>query len=358
MQVMQRIQKESGCRVLLALKGFSTFSVFDEMRPYLAGCCASGVWEARLAREKFGGEVHSYSPAFSRADIPEILELSDHVVFNSINQLQQFQDQTIDAGVEVGLRINPEYSTGSVGMYDPCAAFSRLGARADEIGTTHSDSLLRHLSGFHCHTLCQQTSEPLEKTLGVVEERFGKWLPDLKWFNMGGGHHITRPDYDVDHLIQLIRDFQDRWDLRVYLEPGEAHVYDAGYLVANVLDIVENGTRIAILDVSATSHMPDVLEMPYRPPLEGSGLPGEKAHTYRLGSSSCLSGDIIGDYSFTFPLHVGDRLIFSDQAQYTMVKSTFFNGIRHPAIAAWDPDTGKTEVFREFGYDDFVSRLG
>ncbi len=358
MAIIDRVQRESGCHALLALKGFSTFAAFDTMRPTLAGCCASGLWEARLGREKFGKQVHSYAPAFSPGDMAEIIDHSDHITFNSVHQWATYRGQcSHKPSLKTGLRINPECSTGSVPLYDPCAPQSRLGVKADQLPLP-SDPLLQGITGFHSHTLCQQTTQPLEKTIHAIEERFGRWLPRLDWFNFGGGHHITRSDYDVDHLITLLSDFARKWNLQTYIEPGEAHVYGAGYLVATVLDIVDNDISIAILDVSATSHMPDVLEMPYRPPVTGAGLADEKAFTYRFGSSSCLSGDIVGDYSFDRPLHVGDRIVFEDQAQYTMVKTTFFNGIKHPSIATWDTITGDYQVTRDFTYDDFVSRLG
>jgi len=358
MRLLDYIQQETGCKILLALKGFSTFSAFPHMKPFLAGCCASGVWEARLGREEFGGEVHTYSPAFAPKDMHEILDLSDHVTFNSLNQWKHYRKQILNhprgLDVEFGLRINPEHSTGKYAMYDPCAVGSRLGIRAEQLRGED----LSGLNGFHCHTLCQQTTIPLEATLRAVEEKFGRWLPQMKWFNMGGGHHITRSDYDVEHLISLVNDFQDRWDLQVYLEPGEAHVLSAGYLIASVLDIVDNDKQIAILDVSATAHMPDVLEMPYTPPLANAGKPGEKAYDYRLAAATCLSGDVIGDYSMDQPLEIGDRIVFRDQAQYTLVKTTTFNGIKHPAIALWDAEEAQLEVVREFGYEDFRSRLG
>ncbi|MDF1812208.1 MAG: carboxynorspermidine decarboxylase [Verrucomicrobiales bacterium] len=358
MSILDRVQRESGCEVLLALKGFSTYCAFDEMRPYLAGCCASGLWEARLAREKFGKQVHTYSPAFSDSVIDSIIGYSDHITFNSLSQWNRYRNICREKkSLKCGLRINPECSTGRVPLYDPCAPFSRLGVRAEELALA-GEKVWKGISGLHCHTLCQQTTEPLELTLRRIEEKFGAWLGRLEWFNFGGGHHITREDYDVDHLISLVKEFSERWQLKVYLEPGEAHVLDAGCLVASVLDVIHNGMDIAILDVSATSHMPDVLEMPYRPPVTNSGNPGEFRYTYRLGSPSCLSGDIIGDYSFKKPLKVGDRIVFEDQAQYTMVKTTNFNGIQHPSIAMWDSETGHYEVSRQFTYDDFVSRLG
>ena len=255
--------------------------------------------------------------------------------------------------IEFGLRINPECSTGEVELYDPCSPFSRLGVTARQLDGAD----LSGISGLLCHSLCQQNSEALEITLAAVEKRFARWLPRMRWFNMGGGHHITRPDYDVDHLIQLVRHFREKWDLEVYLEPGEAHVLNAGVLVASVLDLTHNGMDIAILDVSATAHMPDVLEMPYLPPVADSAEPGEKAFTYRLGSSTCLAGDVIGDYSFDQPLEIGDRVVFEDQAQYTMVKTTMFNGVKHPAIATWDAESGELNVVREFRYEDFRDRL-
>ncbi len=358
MRLLQHVQDQAGCKIMLALKGFSTFAAFPHMTPYLAGCCASGVWEARLAREEFNKEVHTYSPAFAPKDIPEILNLTDHLVFNSLNQWNHFRRDIAKhrrgKDIHVGLRINPEHSTAKHSMYDPCAPNSRLGVRADQL----KDQDLSGVSGFLCHSLCQQTSVPLEATIQAIEERFGEWLPQMEWFNFGGGHHITRSDYDVDHLIEIISAFRKRWNLQVYMEPGEAHVLNTGHLIASVLDVVENGKNIAILDVSATAHMPDVLEMPYTPPLAGAAKPGEKAHEYRLAAATCLSGDIIGDYSFDHPLEIGNRIVFTDQAQYTMVKTTTFNGVKHPSIALWDAERGQLDVVREFSYEDFRSRLG
>jgi carboxynorspermidine decarboxylase len=358
MRILDRVQKEAGCEILLALKGFSTISVFPEMRPWLAGCCASGLWEARLAREEFGKQVHTYSPGYSPSTFAEIFELSDHLTFNSLSQWRTFREVCLAYPLKkVGLRINPECSTGPVPLYDPCAPFSRLGVRADELEAA-GDEIFDGLTGLHSHTLCQQTTEPLELTIRAIEKKFGRWLSQLDWFNFGGGHHITRSDYDVDHLIALVKDFAKRWGLRVYLEPGEAHVINAGYLVTTVLDVIENGMDLAIIDISATSHMPDILEMPYRPPLRDAGEPGEKAFTYRLGSPSCLAGDVFGDYSFDHPLKIGDKLVFEDQAQYTLVKTSYFNGIQHPAISIWDSETGEFYVTRIFDYSDFLNQKG
>ncbi len=358
MRILDRVQKEAGCEILLALKGFSTIAVFPEMRQWLAGCCASGLWEARLAREEFGKQVHTYSPGYSPSTFDEILELSDHLTFNSLSQWRTFREVCRAAPAKkVGLRINPECSTGHVPLYDPCAPYSRLGVRAEEIEKA-GDEILEGLTGLHSHTLCQQTTEPLELTIRAIEEKFGKWLSRMDWFNFGGGHHITRSDYDVDHLISLVKSFSKRWGLHVFLEPGEAHVINTGYLVTTVLDVINNGMDLAIIDVSATSHMPDILEMPYRPPLRDAGEPGEKPFTYRLGSPSCLAGDVFGDYSFDKPLKVGDNLVFEDQAQYTLVKTSYFNGIQHPAISIWDSETGEFYVTRKFDYSDFLNQKG
>lgn len=357
MRLLNHIQSEANCSILLALKSFATWSAFDQMSPFLSGCCASGVWEARLGREKFGGEVHTYAPAFTDEDVSELLQITDHLTFNSLSQWFHFRTQVLthkrSRHMKFGLRINPEASTSSYALYDPCAPMSRLGIRSSQL----KGADMAGITGFHSHTLCQQGVDALETTLHAIEEKFSFWLPQLQWINLGGGHHITREDYDVNRLIKVLKRFSGKWNLKVYLEPGEAHVYKAGYLVASVLDIVENEMDIALVDVSATAHMPDVLEMPYRPPLAGSGEAGEKTHTYRIGSTTCLSGDIIGDYSFDQPLKAGDRILFEDQAQYTLVKTTMFNGIKHPAIALWDPDLGELRVVREFGYEDFRSRL-
>ncbi|MEZ5299618.1 MAG: carboxynorspermidine decarboxylase [Verrucomicrobiales bacterium] len=355
--LLRRVQDGSGAKILMALKGFSTFPIFPAIRGSLAGVCASGAWEARLGREEFGKEVHAYSAAFTEEEFAETVPLVQHMTFNSVNQWRQFAPRAIEAGVTCGLRINPEHSTGKVPLYDPCAPGSRLGTRAADMAAAPPGTF-DALTGLHCHTLCEQGSDALEETAAAMEERFARWLPQCRWLNLGGGHHITREGYDIDRLLRVIRRLQDRYGVQIYLEPGEAVVLNTGFLVASVIDIVENAGPIAMLDVSATAHMPDVLEMPYRPEIIGAGEPGEKAHTYRLGGPTCLAGDYVGTYSFDAPLRPGDRLVFTDMAHYTMVKTTMFNGVKHPAVASWDPETGEAKVLRRFAYEDFRARLG
>lgn len=359
--VLGRVQQESGAKVLLALKGFAMWSVFPIAREYLSGITASSVHEARLGREEFGGEVHAYAPAYSEADVAELVTLADHVVLNSVSQLRKFQPLLRQAGVECGLRINPEHREVETELYDPCAPGSRLGVRSSILRAEAPPETLRgQLDGLHFHNLCQKNSDALERTLRAVEERFADYIPLVKWVNFGGGHHVSRPDYDVDRLVRIVRDFSARHGKQVYLEPGEASALNTGFLVSEVLDIVAapaGGLATAILDTSATAHMPDVLEMPYRPEILGAGLPGERAHTYRLGGLTCLAGDVVGDYSFAHPLAPGDRLVFTDMAHYTMVKTTMFNGVRHPSIATFEPDTGVLREVRRFGYLDYKARL-
>lgn len=353
LSILDSVQKRSGARILMALKAFSMWGVFPLISQTLQGVCASSPWEARLGREEFGGEVHSFAAAFKESDVVELLQISNHLVFNSFGQLERFRPLWEKSGVSVGLRVNPEHTEGHTAIYDPCAPCSRLGIpRAEFEGRS-----LSGVEGLHFHTLCEQLFEPLERTARVFEEKFGEFLPGMKWLNLGGGHHITREGYDIDGLVELVRYFREKYNLTVYLEPGEAVAIGTGILVAEVLDVVHNEMAIAILDVSATCHMPDILEMPYRPGITGGFDPGEKAYTYRLGGPSCLAGDIIGDWSFEQPLKVGDRLAFEDMAHYTMVKTTTFNGIQHPHIATWEPETGELKVIRSFGYADFKSRL-
>jgi carboxynorspermidine decarboxylase len=358
LRLLARVQQESGAKILLALKAFSMFSLAPLVSRYLSGTCASGLHEAQLGREEFGGEVHTFSAAFTREDLLQILAISDHVVFNSCDQLDRFEPEIRAAlaarpGLEIGLRLNPEHSEGAVPLYDPCAPCSRLGVVHSEL----RDSSLEHVSGLHFHTLCEQDFPPLERTVRAFEARFADLIPRMKWINFGGGHHITRPGYQIDALIALLRDFQSRWGVQVYLEPGEAIAYHCGVMVAEVLDITHNGMAQAILDTSATCHMPDVIEMPYRPVITGAGDPGEFVHTYRLGGQTCLAGDVIGDWSFPEPLRVGSRIVFEDMAYYTMVKTTTFNGINLPSIAIWNSDSDALRVVRRFGYEDFRNRL-
>ena len=355
LRILDEVQRASGATILLALKGFAMFGAAPLIRKYLKGTCASGPHEAQLGAEEFGGEVHTFAAGFKEADVRACLQWSHHLVFNSFNQWKRFRPlvEASDRPVSIGLRVNPEVSTGRVPLYDPCAPNSRLGILRSEFEGQSLDGI----EGLHFHTLCEQDSDALEATLAGFEERFGDFLPRLKWVNFGGGHHITRPGYDRDRLVRLIRGFRERHGLRVYLEPGEAIALNTGLLVAEVVDILERPLPIAILDTSVTAHMPDVLEMPYRPGIIGGGDPGEKAHTYRLGGLTCLAGDVIGDWSFDQPLRVGDRLAFTDMAHYTMVKNTTFNGIKLPDIATYDPASDSVRVVRAFGYEDYRNRL-
>lgn len=360
-QILGRVQEESGAKVLLALKGFAMWSIFPIAKKYLSGVTASSVAEARLGREEFGGEVHAYAPAYSERDISELIGVADHVVLNSLSQLEKYEPKLHAAGIECGLRVNPEHREVETELYDPCAPGSRLGVRqATLFDPSVPSELLGKLDGLHFHNLCQKNSDALERTLAAVEAHFRPLIERVRWVNFGGGHHITRPDYDVSRLIRLVQDFRHRYGKEVYLEPGEASALNTGFLVSEVLDIVAGppgGLSTAILDTSATAHMPDVLEMPYRPEILGGGPIGEKPYAYRLGGLTCLAGDVIGDYAFDEPLRVGDRLIFTDMAHYTMVKSTMFNGVRHPSIATFDPASGQMTAVRRFGYEDYKTRL-
>ena len=358
LKILADVQARSGAKVLLALKAFSMFSVAPLVKQYLSGTCASGPFEAQLGFEEFGGEVHTYAAAYREQDIDTVLRYSNHVVFNSFSQWQRFKSRALAAKeanskLSFGLRINPEHSEGATPIYDPCAPCSRMG-----IPLAHFEGQsLEGIDGLHFHTLCEQDFAPLARTLDAIESKFGHLLPDLKWVNFGGGHHITREDYQVEALISRIKSFSERYGVQVYLEPGEAIALNGGIFVAEVQDTLRNGMDLAVLDASATCHMPDVLEMPYRPRITGSGEPNEKAYTYRLGGPSCLSGDVIGDYSFDQPLQIGERLMFEDMAIYTMVKNTTFNGIPLPAIVLANSETGQWRVVKAFDYQDFKMRL-
>jgi carboxynorspermidine decarboxylase len=353
LRILLRVQESSGAKVLLALKAFSMWGLAPLVSKYLSGTCASGVHEAKLGREFFGGEVHTYSAAYSEADLREVLKISDHVVFNSPAQWNRFKKVAQQTALKFGLRVNPEHSEGAVALYDPCAPHSRLGTPRAAIQPGDLDGL----SGLHFHTLCEQDLPPLERTIAVFEEKFGDLLEGMQWVNFGGGHHVTRPGYQVEQLIRVLRNFAQRHHVQVYIEPGEAIAYHSGVLVAEVLDVMQNGMPIAILDTSATCHMPDVLEMPYRASIIDAGEPGALPYSYRLGGQSCLAGDVIGDYSFATPLRIGQRLVFEDMAYYSMVKTTTFNGVRLPSIAIWNSASGALRVVREFGYEDFKGRL-
>ncbi|NPA29939.1 MAG: carboxynorspermidine decarboxylase [Epsilonproteobacteria bacterium] len=356
LKVLDRVQKRSGAKILLALKGFALWPTFDLVGRYLHGVCASGLNEARLGRETMNKEVHTYAPAFKEEEIEEIARLSDHLVFNSPAQLRRFKAKAKSANphLSIGLRINPECASAPTDLYNPCAPFSRLGTTL----ANFDPAIVEELDGLHFHALCEQNVDALEAVLGAFEEKFGPYISKMKWINFGGGHHITREDYDVEGLITLIKAFRKRYnDIPAYLEPGEAVGWQTGPLVASVLDIVRNGMAIAILDVSAEAHMPDTLAMPYRAEVRNAGKPGEKPYTYRLGGPTCLAGDIMGDYSFDAPLKVGDKIVFEDQIHYTFVKSTMFNGVQHPALAIWSKEN-KLKIVRTFTYEDFKNRLG
>ena len=364
LKILNRVQRESGAKVLAALKAFSCWSLAPLFKQYLSGTCASGLHEAKLGREEFGGEVHCYSAAYKEADLLEILQVADHVLFNSFSQWSRFKAIALAAKqsrpeLHFGIRINPEHSEGEVALYDPCAPCSRMGVPIAQFeqAVKENPEILEGISGLHFHTLCQQDLPPLQRTLAAVKEKFSQYFDRLEWINFGGGHHISREDYQVDELIEMIKQFNAEFGLQVYLEPGEAVAIRSGVLVAEVLDITWNTMAQAILDTSATCHMPDVLEMPYRADILHAGMPGELAHTYRLGGMTCLAGDVIGDYSFSQPLQVGQRLMFDDMAHYTMVKTTTFNGINLPSIAVWDSRTDELQIVREFGYADFKQRL-
>ena len=350
LEILKSVSEKSGCKILLAQKAFSMFYAYPLMREYLAGTTASGLYEAKL---EFGKETHVFSPAYREKEFDEILKYADDVVFNSPTQFKKFAKKAKAAGKSVGLRINPQCSTQEGhAIYDPCADFSRLGTTLENF----EEELLSELDGLHFHTLCEQGADALEITLKAVEEKFGKYLYQMKWLNLGGGHHITKADYDVDALIRMVRHLKETYDVEVYLEPGEAVVLDAGFLVSQVLEVVHNGMDIAILDTSAACHMPDVLEMPYRPPVKDSGLAGEKACTVRLAGPTCLAGDVMGDYSFDAPLKEGDLVVFEDMALYTMVKTNTFNGMPLPDIV-WRDRNGEMKLVKSFGYEDFKGRL-
>lgn len=353
LEILKDVSERAGCKILLAQKAFSMFYAYPLISKYLAGTTASGLYEARLGKEKFGGETHVFSPAYREDEFEEILKYADDIVFNSPTQVKKYAQKAKSLGKSVGLRVNPECSTQEGhAIYDPCSPGSRLGTTLGNF----DESILPLLDGLHFHTLCEQNSDDLETTAKAFEEKFGKYLKGMKWLNFGGGHHITRKDYDREKLISVVKHFREKYDVEVYLEPGEAVVLNAGFLVSTVLETMNNGMDIAILDTSAACHMPDVIEMPYRPPLMNSGEPNEKAFTYRLGGPTCLAGDVIGDYSFDEPLKEGDRVIFEDMALYTMVKTNTFNGMPLPSILYRKSD-GEIITVKTFGYEDFVSRL-
>jgi carboxynorspermidine decarboxylase len=355
---LNQVAQASGAKVLTALKAFSMWKLAPLVSRHLSGICASGLHEVRLGRDYYDGEVHVFSAAYAEDDLQEILEIADHLVFNSCAQWLRYRPLALEAqarrpALKFGLRINPEHSEGTVPLYDPCAPGSRLGIPLSQL----DESALEHITGLHFHTLCEQDFPPLQRTLQAVEEKFGHLLKRLDWVNFGGGHHITRPDYQRDELVECVRTFSLKYGVQVYLEPGEAIALGTGVLVSEVLDLSWNELPQAILDSSTTCHMPDVLEMPYRPEILGASEAGAEANTYRLGGLTCLAGDVMGDYSFPEPLSIGQRLVFSDMAHYTMVKTSTFNGTKLPALAIWNSKTDHLEIVREFGYDDFKNRL-
>ena len=352
LELLKSVRERTGAKIICALKGYSMWSTFPLLAQYLDGATASSLNEARLAREEMDSEVHVFAPLYEEAEIDEILSLSNHITFNSFAQWERFKARTLEAKVSAGLRLNPECSTVETDLYNPCGRFSRLGVTLAEF----KPEKLAGLEGFHFHALCEQNADALAKVLAAFEEKFGPWLPQMKWVNFGGGHHITRHDYDVELLVRLITDFRERHpNLEVILEPGEAVGWQTGDLVATVGDIVKNEIEIAVLNVSISAHMPDCLEMPYRPAVTGADLPGKKAHTYRLAGNTCLAGDVLGDYSFDDPLSPGSSIVFEDMIHYTMVKTTFFNGVRHPSIGIWKG--GKFHLVRDFTYEQFKQKL-
>lgn len=354
LEILSDMQNRTGCKILLALKGFSMYSLFPEVAKHLYGITASSLHEARLGREEMDKEVHIFAPAFRDDEFDEILHLCDHIVFNSFAQYEKYKPKVKShngKSIECAIRVNPEYSELEHHIYDPSHRYSRLGVTQANFEPQKLDGI----DGIHFHTMCEQNSDTLERTVEVFEKKFGKYLNQMKWVNFGGGHHITREDYDIDRLVSVINRIKEKYDVQVYLEPGEAIALNAGYLASSVLDIVHNEMNIAILDTSASCHMPDVIEMPYRPHIVGSGKAGEYEYTYRLGGMTCLAGDIVGDYSFPQSLKAGDKLIFTDMAIYSMVKTNTFNGINLPSIAIVDDDG--IHIIKEFGYEDFKRRL-
>lgn len=353
LRILKSVRERAGCKILLAQKAFSAFAVYPLVSEYLDGATASGLFEARLGSEEFRGENHVFCTAYKDDEFDEIASLCGHVVFNSLGQLRRFKGRALKAGAKVGIRVNPEFSTQSGhAIYDPCAEYSRLGVLCADLSEADFDGV----SGIHFHTLCEQNSDDLEATLNAVVEKFGKYFKKISWINFGGGHHITRPGYDIDRLVNCVKKVKEEFNLEVYLEPGEAVALNAGVLKSKVLDIVKNKMETAVLDASAACHMPDVIEMPYRPPVLNSGKLGEKPFSYRLAGATCLAGDVIGDYSFDEKLKISDEIVFADMAIYSMVKTNTFNGMPLPSIAIMEED-GDCTIIRNFSYADFKSRL-
>lgn len=354
LEILKSVQDRTGAKILLATKAFSMFSTFGIIGEYLYGVTSSSLFEARLGYEEMGKEVHIYAPAYMERDFDDIIKYSDHIVFNTFSQFNKYKDKikNADKHIEVGIRINPEYSEIETDLYNPCFKNSRMGTTLEHF----ENNSLEGIDGLHFHTMCEQNSDTLKRTLEVVDKKFGKYLKNMKWINFGGGHHITREDYDIETLVECINFIKNKYNIEVYLEPGEAIALNTGFLVSSVLDTMKNGMDIALLDTSATCHMPDVLEMPYRPHIIGADMPNILPYTYRLGSPTCLSGDVIGDYSFEKPLKEGDKLIFCDMAIYSMVKNNTFNGINLPSIYLNTIKDG-IKLIKEFGYEDFKNRL-
>ncbi len=353
MEILADIQKRTGVNIICALKGYSFWRSFPVIAEYLPGATASSLNEAKLAKQEMGKQVHVFAPAYEDDEIDQILELADHITFNSFSQWCRFKDKALAAGVSCGIRVNPQYSTVETDLYNPCGKFSRLGVTEQEF----KPELLEGIEGLHFHALCEQDADALEGVLAAFEKRFGKYLGQMKWVNFGGGHHITRKDYHREQLVELLNKFRARYPhLQVIMEPGEAIGWQTGELVASVADIVHNEMDIAILNVSVSAHMPDCLEMPYRPAVTGADLPGVKSFTYKLTGNTCLAGDQLGDFSFDKPLNVGDRIIFEDMIHYTMVKTTFFNGVRHPSIGMFDLQ-GKFHLLHKFTYEQYKDKL-
>ncbi|MEX0052086.1 carboxynorspermidine decarboxylase [Clostridium butyricum] len=355
LEVLDYVQKESGANIILATKAFSMFSTFPLIGKYLKGVTSSSLFEARLGYEEMGKQVHIFSPAYREDEFEDIMKYSDHIIFNSFNQWKLYRDRVKnykDKKIQCGIRINPEYSEIETDIYNPCFENSRMGVTLKNFEENDLDGI----DGLHFHTMCEQNSDTLARTIKVVDEKFGKYIKNMKWLNFGGGHHITKDDYDLKTLIESVLYMKNKYNVEIYLEPGEAVALNSGFLVSTVLDITNNGMDIAILDTSAACHMPDVLEMPYRPNIIGSGKPYEYEYTYRFGGPTCLAGDIIGDYSFKEPLKIGDKLIFCDMAIYSMVKNNTFNGINLPSIVKYSEENG-VEIIKEFGYEDFKGRL-
>ena len=355
LEIMQYVQQQSGAKIILALKGFAMFSVFPLVRQYLHGTTASSLNEARLGYEEFGDEVHAYCPAYFSDEFDEMMRYCNHLTFNSLNQWDKFKTQVLHHSKKIscGLRVNPEYAEVDTDLYNPCAVGTRLGISIDHLG----NQLPEGIEGVHFHTLCESDSHTLERTLRVIEGRFGHLLRQAKWMNWGGGHLMTREGYDLGHLISLVKEFQEKYQVEIIMEPGSAVAWETGYLTSTVEDIFDSkGINAVVLDISISAHMPDCIEMPYKPKVLGATDTVSGQLAYRLGGLSCLAGDYVGDYSFEQPLEIGDKIVFNDMMHYTMVKTTFFNGVRHPSIGIWREDD-HFELVTQLGYQAFKDKL-